>query len=85
MWERGRLWCFREAAVEAFVSARCLGKVSGVRLAAAAVISWAGWEPQDVLQIVRQWVWWGNVSDGEWAQWWALWQLWLAEIGRPLI
>lgn len=71
--------------MEDFVSACCLGKVSGAHLAAAAVISWAGWEPQGVLQVVRRWVWWGNVSDGEWAQWRALWQLWLAEIGRQLI
>lgn len=48
------------------------------------VIRSAGSVLQDVLQVVRRWVWWWNVIDGEWAQRWALWRLWLAEIGRQL-
>lgn len=62
----------------------CRQKVSGVQLAVVVVIRSAGWLLQDVLQVVRRWVWWRNVIDGEWAQRWALWRLWLAEIGRQL-
>lgn len=35
-----------------------LWRVSVVQLAAVVVIRSAGWVLQDVLQVVRQWVWW---------------------------
>lgn len=56
--------------------------VGVVHLAGVVVIRSAGWVLEDVLQVVRRWVRWWNVIDGEWAQRWALWRLWLAEIGR---
>lgn len=55
-----------------------------MQLAAATVITGAGWVLQDVLQVVRRWVGCWNVIDGEWVQRWALWRLWLAEIGSRL-
>lgn len=73
-----------EFLVEAFISVCGRRRVSDMQLAAAVVISSTGWEPQDVLQVVRRWVWWGNVIDGKWAQRGALWRLWLAEIGKQL-
>lgn len=33
-------------------------RVSGAQLAAVVVISSAGWVLQDILQVVRRWVWW---------------------------
>lgn len=33
-------------------------RVCAVQLAAVVVISSAGWVLQDVLQVVRRWVWW---------------------------
>lgn len=73
-----------EFLVEAFILVCGRRRVSNMQLAAAVVISSTGWEPQDVLQVVRRWVWWGNVIDGKWAQRGALWRLWLAEIGKQL-
>ena len=50
----------RGAWAAAFISSSALSlrRVSAAQLAVAVAISSAGWVLQDVLQVVRPWVWW---------------------------